>query len=274
MTFSDRYGPWALVTGASSGIGAEFARQLAGRGLNLVLVARRQDRLQSVSEEISASGIATRIVVSDLTADNGCQRVINDTADLDIGLLVNNAGYGMSGAYHQLDAARQVQMTVLNCVVPVLLTNHYLPCLRKRGFGGLIFLASLAGYQATASFATYGATKAFNLMLGEALWKECREYGVDALAVSPGFTRTEFTDVANIRDAGLYRTATPESLVRASLRNLGRKPSFVHSPLNKILAFSSRFLSRRAVIAITHASLRGRSMLSDSDSPPSPQEIE
>ena len=170
MTFSDRYGPWALVTGASSGIGAEFARQLAGRGLNLVLVARRQDRLQSVSEEISASGIATRIVVSDLTADNGCQRVINDTADLDIGLLVNNAGYGMSGAYHQLDAARQVQMTVLNCVVPVLLTNHYLPCLRKRGFGGLIFLASLAGYQATASFATYGATKAFNLMLGEALW--------------------------------------------------------------------------------------------------------
>lgn len=262
MTFPERYGPWALVTGASSGIGAEFARQLADRGLDVVLVARRQDRLQSVSDEIeSASGRATRIVVSDLTADNGCQRVIDQTADLDVGLLVNNAGYGMSGAYHQLDADRQVQMTVLNCVVPILLTNHYLPALKERGYGGLIFLASLAGYQATASFATYGATKAFNLMVGEALWKECREYGVDALAVSPGFTRTEFTDVANIRDAGLYRTSSPESVVRASLRNLGRRPSFVHNPINKLLAFSSRFLPRRTVIAITHASLRGRSML-------------
>ena len=262
MTFSERYGPWALVTGASSGIGAEFARQLADRGLDVVLVARRQDRLQSVSDEVeSASGRATRIVVSDLTADNGCQRVIDQTADLDVGLLVNNAGYGMSGPYDRLDANGQVQMTVLNCVVPILLTNHYLPALKERGYGGLIFLASLAGYQATASFATYGATKAFNLMVGEALWKECREYGVDALAVSPGFTRTEFADVANIRDAGLYRTSSPESVVKASLRNLGRRPSFVHNPMNKLLAFSSRILPRRAVIAITHASLRGRSML-------------
>ncbi len=260
MTFAERYGPWGLVTGASSGIGAEFARQLAGRGLNVVLVARRQDRLQQVSQEVeSSSGVGTRIIVSDLTAKDGCRHVIEETANLDIGLLVNNAGYGMSGHYHQLDADRQVQMTVLNCVVPILLTNHYLPALKERGHGGLIFLASLAGYQATASFATYGATKAFNLMVGEALWKECREFGVDALAVSPGFTRTEFTDVANIRDAGLYRTSSPDSVVRAALRNLGRKPSFVHNPMNKVLAFSSRLLPRRAVIAITHASLRGRS---------------
>ena len=111
------------------------------------------------------------------------------------------------------------------------------------------------------AFATYGATKAFNLMVGEALWKECRAYGVDALAVSPGFTRTEFSVVANIGDAGPYRTSTPESVVRAALRNLGRKPSFVHNPMNKVLAFAGRFLPRRAVIAITHASLRGRSTL-------------
>ncbi|MBK35829.1 MAG: oxidoreductase [Gemmatimonadetes bacterium] len=262
MTFAERYGPWALVTGASSGIGAEFARQLAGRGLDIVLVARRPDRLEAVSEDIrTTTGRATRIINSDLTAEGGCQRVIEESADLEVGLLVNNAGFGMSGGYHQLEPERQVQMTVLNCVAPVLLTNHYLPKLKERGRGGLIFLASLAGYQATASFATYGATKAFALMIGEALWKECREYGVNALAVSPGFTQTEFTDVANIRDAGLYRTATADSVVRASLRHLGRRPSFVHGPINKLLAFASRFLPRRAVIAITHASLRGRSNL-------------
>lgn len=258
MTFAERYGPWAVVTGASSGIGAEFARQLAAQGVRPVLVARRRDRLEAVAEEVAAAGVGSRVVVSDLTADGSCQRVLDETSDLDVGLLVNNAGFGMSGDYHRLDPGRQVKMTVLNCVVPVLLTNHFLPKLRARGHGGLIFLASLAGYQATPTFATYGATKAFNLMLGEALWSECGEAGVDSLAVSPGFTRTEFTDVANIQDAGLYRTSTADRVVREALRSLGRRPSFVHNPPNKILAFFERFLPRRAVIAITHASLRGR----------------
>ncbi|MEE2752885.1 MAG: SDR family NAD(P)-dependent oxidoreductase [Candidatus Latescibacterota bacterium] len=255
-----KYGSWALVTGASSGLGAEFARQLSGLGMNIILVARRRDRLETLAQELeSAHTIQTRVIDADLTANGECSRVMSETEDLDIGLLVNNAGYGMSGYYHLLDPDRQVNMTVLNCVVPVLLTNHYLPKMIERKSGGLIFLASTAGYQATASFGTYGATKAFNLMLGESLWKECRRYGVDSLAVSPGFTRTEFTDVANIRDAGAFRVATVDSVVAAALENLGRKPSFVHGWLNKFLNFIVRISPRRVVIAITHTMLKGRS---------------
>jgi len=254
-----KYGPWALVTGASSGLGAEYARQIAAKGLHIILVARREDRLQELATEITKDyDVETRVIAADLTADGACARVIEETRDLEVGLLVNNAGYGMSGNYHQLDPDRQVNMTVLNCVVPVLLTNHYLPQMIDRGRGGLIFLASTAGYQATASFGTYGATKAFNLMLGESLWKECKPLGVDSLAVSPGFTRTEFTDVADM-DPGLFRVATADQVVAASLRNLGRRPSFVHGWLNKILNFTVRISPRRVVIAITHAMLKGRS---------------
>lgn len=255
-----KHGPWALVTGASSGIGAEYVRQLAAQGLNVILVARRRDRLEQLAGEMqSAHGIQTRIIEADLTAEGACARVIHETEDLEVGLLVNNAGYGLSGYYHQLDPDRQVNMTVLNCVVPVLLTNHYLPKMLDRGRGGLIFLASTAAYQATASFGTYGATKAFNLMLGESLWKEYGKLGIDSLAVSPGFTKTEFTDVADIKDAGAFRMGTADSVVAASLRYLGRKPSFVHGWMNKVLNFTVRVSPRRVVIAITHAMLKGRS---------------
>ena len=165
----------------------------------------------------------------------------------------------MAGDYHLLDSDRQVNMTVLNCVVPVLLTNHYLPRMIERKRGGMIFLASTAGYQPTASMGTYGATKAFNLMLGESLWKECQPHGIDSLAVSPGFTRTEFNDVAQITNTGSFRVATADSVVAASLRKLGHGPSFVHGWLNKFLTFTVRISPRRAVIAITHAMLKGRS---------------
>ena len=255
-----KYGPWALVTGASSGLGAEYCRQLAAEKMNIVLVARRQDRLETLASEIeSAHDVTTRVITADLTTDNECTRVGRETDDLEIGLLINNAGYAVVGEYHLSDLDRQVNMTVLNCVVPVLLTNHFLPMMIERKRGGLIFLASTAGYQATASMGTYGATKAFNLMLGESLWKECRPHGVDSLAVSPGFTRTEFIDVAQIKSAGTFRVATADSVVAASLRKLGHGPSFVHGWLNKFLNFIVRISPRRAVIAITHAMLRGRS---------------
>jgi hypothetical protein len=259
MEWHERYGPWALITGASSGLGAEFVRQLADRGLNCALVARRRDRMEAEAAAAQqAHGIQTRVIVADLTEPDACRVVSEQTDDLDVGLLVNNAGYGMSGAYHDLDPDRQAKMTVLNCVVPVMLTNHYLPRMLERGHGGLIFLASTAGYQACPYFSTYGATKAFNLMLGEALWVECRSLGVDSLALSPGFTKTEFNDVANIKDAGAFREATADAVVAAALRNLGRKGSHIHGLLNKVLNFTGRLLPRRAVMAITSAALKGR----------------
>ena len=160
MKWHEKYGPWALVTGASSGLGAEFVRQLAARGLNVILVARRKQNMDALADQVrKAHPVRTRVIPVDLTAEGGCNRVIEGTQDLEIGLLINNAGYGMSGEYHALDPDRQVNMTVLNCVVPVLLTNHYLPLMLDRGRGGLIFLAPTAAYQPTPYLSTYGATK-------------------------------------------------------------------------------------------------------------------
>ena len=262
MDWKDRYGPWALVTGASAGLGAEFVRQLAGKGLNIVLVARRADRMEMLADRVSgAHGVQTRILELDLTGEEACQKVGEGTRDLEIGLLVNNAGYGLSGAYHVCDADRQAKMTVLNCVVPVLLTNHFLPPMLERERGGIIFLASTASFQATPYFAAYGATKAFNLMLGEALWKECRPYGVHVLALCPGFTKTEFSQVAGIKDAGAFREATPESVVATALQSLGKDPSVVHGAVNRILTFIVRLLPRRTTIAVAGAALKARSIV-------------
>jgi short-subunit dehydrogenase len=259
MDWKEKYGPWALVTGASSGLGAEFIVQLAERGLNLILVARRKDRMDTLAQQMREThGISTRVIAVDLTSDGACDLVARETADLEVGLLINNAGYGLSGAYCDLDPQKQANMTVLNCVVPVLLTNHFLPGMVERKRGGLIFLASTAAYQPTPYLGTYGATKAFNLMIGESLWHEYRGSGVDSLALSPGFTRTEFTDVANIQDAGAFREATPDVVVAAGLRSLGKTPSVVHGLTNKVLAFSVRIMPRRLVMAITGAALKGR----------------
>ncbi|MCZ6633237.1 MAG: SDR family NAD(P)-dependent oxidoreductase [bacterium] len=260
MDWKAKYGPWALVTGASVGLGADFVRQLAAKGLNIVLVARRQGRMETLAQEVqNAHGIQTRIIAADLTSEGACQQVIDQTSDLEVGLLVNNAGFGMSGEYHTLDADHQVKMTVLNCVVPVLLTNHYLPPMLERGRGGMIFLASIAAYQPTPTFSTYGATKAFNLMLGESLWREYRKQGVDCLALSPGYTQTEFADVAKMQGAGGLRVAKSENLVAWGLKKLGKKGSTIHGLLNFILAFSVRTGPRRLINAISYVMLRRRS---------------
>lgn len=260
MEFTEKYGPWALVTGASSGLGAEFVRQLAAKGLNTVLVARRRERMEDLAAQVQKiHAVQTRIIPVDLTGDGACARVTEQTDDLEIGLLVNNAGFGISGAYHECDPDRQVNMTVLNCVVPVLLTNHYLPPMLKRERGGLIFLASTAAYQPTPYLAAYGATKAFNLMLGESLWKEYRKQGVDSLALSPGFTGTEFSQVANFKDTGPFREAAPSSVVEIALRSLGRRPSVIHGLANKTLNFTGRLATRKTALAISAAMLKGRS---------------
>ena len=259
MTWDERYGPWALVTGASSGIGAEFVRQIASRGLNVILVARRKDRMDDLARSVETGyGIATRVLDIDLLAPDAVACVQQGAAGLDIGLLVNNAGFGLSGTFANQDARRQADMILLNCLLPVQLTQSFLPAMIERGRGGLIFQASTAAYQATPYLSAYGATKAFNLMLGESLSKEYREAGVDSLSLSPGFTSTEFADVADIDNAGLFRVATADAVVRAGLGAMGRKSSIVHGWLNKALTFSTRLLPRQVATAITAAALKGR----------------
>lgn len=159
----------------------------------------------------------------------------------------------MIGNFHTRDRNHQSQMVNLNCMVPVQLTQVFLPTMVERGKGGLIFLASTAVYQATPYFSAYGATKGFNLLLGEALWEENRNMGIDVLALSPGFTETGFQKVAGTKSMSV---AGPVEVVSLALESLGKVPSVIHGKRNRFMAFSQRFTSRKLVIKVTGALIK------------------
>jgi short-subunit dehydrogenase len=218
----DRYGEWALVTGASAGIGASFARALAREGVSVVLSARREDRLRDLAAELARSGVSTRVVPLDLASPGKVSELAAAVSDLDLGIVVNNAGVGYAGRFEPQDPARLREMLELNCAAPMLLTHALLPRLRARGRGAVVFTGSQAARQPLPLHAVYAATKAFDGFLGEALWAELRGSGIDVLVVEPGSTETEFQHVAGeLPHAG----QSPEDVVAVALERLGRQPS-------------------------------------------------
>ncbi|MGH2967981.1 MAG: SDR family NAD(P)-dependent oxidoreductase, partial [Solirubrobacteraceae bacterium] len=184
-----------LVTGASSGIGAELARVLAGRGLGLTLVARREERLRELADEIAErSGVRAEVVAADVSAARGRKRLIAalEERGLAVEVLINNAGFGSGGPFTTLDAAREASMVRTNVEAVVALTGHYLPQMAERGRGAVLNVASLIAFQPVPFQATYGASKAFVLSFTDALHEEMRGTGVTVTAVCPGPVRTEF----------------------------------------------------------------------------------
>jgi short-subunit dehydrogenase len=249
------YGEWALVTGASAGIGMAFARRLAADGLNLVLVARRADRLQALAQDLGGThGVTCRVVAQDLAREGAAERVAEAVADLEIAILVNNAGFSAVGRFERVPRQRILDMVRVNCLAVAGLTHAFLPGMQARRRGAVIIVASVAGYQALGLAATYAATKAFDLMLGEALWAENRGTGVDVLTLSPGPVDTEFQAVAGeVPHPG----ATPESVVAVAIGALGRKPSVIAGSFNKVRTWSVRFLPRAQLVRIAHGVMRG-----------------
>jgi uncharacterized protein len=189
----------ALVTGASSGIGEQFARQLAQRNYALILVARRQERLDELAGELP---VKTDVVTCDLGSEAAALPGKVSALGADVDLLVNNAGFGLRGRFAQLAPDRQAEMVRVNCEAVVLLTRAFVPPMIERGRGGVITVASTAGMQPLPYEATYGASKAFALNLTEALHMELRGTGVKALAVSPGPVPTEWQQVAGYEEVG------------------------------------------------------------------------
>jgi uncharacterized protein len=254
----ERYGEWALITGASAGIGLAFARELARRGLSCVLAARREDRLKALGDELSKQhGIQTRAVAVDLAAPDGADRLADAVADLPIGVLVNNAGFGYAGRFDKLETDRLRSMVVVNCVVPVVLTSRILPGMVKRGRGAVIIVGSVAGRQPLPLHATYSATKAFDQFLGEGLWAELRGTGVDALCVEPGATATEFQAVAG-EQVGPNHGEPPENVVAIALEALGKQPSVVSGWFNWTRANLARFLPRSTLALIAKRVVEGQ----------------
>jgi hypothetical protein len=246
-TMRERYGEWALITGASAGIGTEFARALARDGMSCVLTARREDRLQTLAAELEKQhGIATRVVVADLEQADAAERVVEAVRDLDLAVFINNAGFGYAGRFDKQDTARLRAMIEVNCVAPVVLASRLLPRLRQRGRGAMIISGSIAGRQALPRHAIYSASKAFDLHFGEALWAELRGTGVDVLVLEPGPTESEFRDVAGeTREVG----EPAANVVALSFEALGRQPSVISGWFNWARATITR-LAPRSVLTL------------------------
>jgi uncharacterized protein len=191
--------PTALVTGASAGLGVEFARQLAARGYDLVLVARRRERLEELAAELPREPV---VIDHDLAADAAGLPAKVEAAGATVDLLVNNAGFGTYGRVWEIEPGRDAEMVRLNCEAVVILTRAFLPAMIERGSGGVIVVASTAGMQPIPWEATYAATKAFALSFTEGLSEELRGTGVAATAVNPGPVPTEWQRVAGVDDIG------------------------------------------------------------------------
>lgn len=250
-----RYGPWAVVTGASAGLGEEFARRLAAAGLNVVLAARRKDRLNALATELSERfGVKALALALDLARDGAVAELDAATSELDVGLVVDNAGFGAMGLFLDQDLGRLEEMVRLNCLAVLQVAHRFGRRLVQRRRGGLVVTASLAGFQACPFMAAYGATKGFDLLLGEGLAHEMKRHQVDVLVLCPGATRTEFGRVAGSTGSGASMEAGP--VVAAALRALGRKTTLIPGLSNRVAAFLGRFLPRRTLTALTALTLR------------------
>jgi uncharacterized protein len=245
----------ALVTGASSGLGADFARELARRGAGLTLVARRQDRLRSLQRELA--GVEVRVAALDLTApgatDELRRRLDEDGRPVDV--LVNNAGFGLYGEFSRLDWERERAMLELDVIVPVHLTKLFMPGMLDRGSGFILNIASIGAYQPSPLYASYSAAKSFVLNFTEALSYELRGSGVRATALSPGIVATEFLQVSGQQASRYQRLLMMDSPTVARIgidAMLKGRPSLVPGRLNAASVWSNRFLPRRASTALAH----------------------
>lgn len=251
-------GMTALVTGASSGLGVDFARELAQLGANLVLVARREDLLRNVANEITSKhGVQVDIITQDLSAKDAPQ-VLYDQLKADgkqIDILINNAGFGVFGEFMQIDWERERNMLELDIITLVHMTKLFSKDMVARRRGYILQVASIGAYQASPLYATYAAAKSFVLSFGEALNYELKGSNVYCSVISPGITATEFLQVSGQKPTLYQRMVmmtSPEVAHIGITSMLKNKPSVVPGFVNAATVFLNRLLPRRAVTAITY----------------------
>ncbi|RZM79487.1 SDR family NAD(P)-dependent oxidoreductase [Leptolyngbya iicbica] len=245
----------ALITGASGGIGAVFAEQLAARGYDLVLVARSQDKLQAIADQLAAAhGIQATVIVQDLLANGAADHLFNqlEQQGIEVDLLVNNAGFGAYGEVADGDRQTYLDMIQLNVSVLVDLTHRALQGMKQRRSGSILNISSIAAFQPMPYLAVYAASKSFVLSFSEALWYECQPYGIKVLGVCPGPTETQFFETADFPDtlaASGQSLDSPEAVVKEALRALDQGHSNVVTGgfSNQLVVNSSRFLPREVL---------------------------
>ncbi|MGA8112135.1 MAG: SDR family oxidoreductase [Actinocatenispora sp.] len=254
-------GSTALITGASSGIGAAFADALAARGTDLVLVARSTDQLEAVAATArERHGVRAEVITADLTAPDaaGALRAEVDRRGLSVDILVNNAGFGSAGPFQSVTADRSRREVALDVAAVVDLSHAFLPDMTERRRGGVINLSSTAAFQPAPNFAVYAAAKSFVLSFSQALWAECRPHGVEVLAVCPGPVETNFFDVLGTEQVKVGQILGPEQVVRTALRAFDRgRAVVIPGARNAVLPVLQRFVPRRLVLSTATRMLKG-----------------
>lgn len=255
-----------LITGASSGIGEAFANALAARGNDLILVARSEDKLEAIAQQLqSQHNIRTEVIVQDLTQADGASNVFQKVQHLGltVDVLINNAGFGDYGAFVESDRTKQLDMIRLNILALTDLTHQFLPRMVERKTGHIINVASIAAFQPMPYLSVYAATKAFVLSFSEALWAEVKSDGVKILALCPGPTDTPFFQVANFSDSMSEQSPqsmTPDAVVQEALKSMTEDtPNLVNGgPLNQFIVNLSRFMPRAAMVSFLEQQFRSK----------------
>lgn len=251
--FSARWrGKWSVVTGASAGIGLAIAEELAAAGANLMLTARRKDRLEALAARLgSAHGVKVEVFPADLGEPSAPAqiRAFTDAHSLEIELLINNAGFGSYGRFHESNLARQLEMVQVNCAAVVHLTHLYLGEMVGRRRGDILIVASVAGFQAVPYVSTYAATKAFDLRFAEGIAEEVRKFGIHVCALCPGSTATEFREVAGQPERTFRGAETAQKVARTGLRALAEGKSSAISGFKNTLSVEGQRLAPRSLVS-------------------------
>lgn len=243
-----KYGEWAIITGASSGIGFELATQLASAGFNLVINSRHLGKLQEVEKQLKAkSNIKIKIVATDVSETDGIDKIVQATQGLNVGLLIVSAGYGTSGNFIDGSLHTEINMLKVNCEALLSLTHFYSQQFAQQKRGGIILMSSMVAFQGTPYSANYAATKAYVQTLSEGIAVELKPFGVDVLAAAPGPVESGFSQRANMK---MSMSLTPAQVGVPILKALGRKTTVLPGLLTKILVYSLRTVPRWGKIKI------------------------
>lgn len=260
MNFQQRYGRWGIVAGASEGLGAAYAEELASRGLNLVLIARRSELLQELASWLSKSySIKTKIIMLDLSVPDAAEQIVQQTMNLDIGLLIYNAAFSAVGPFLDRSMDDHLREIRTNIHAPFKLVYLLGQRMLERGRGGIVLMSSLSAFQGSAYISNYAATKAFNIVLAEGLWEEWRTQGVDILVCVSGAIKTPNYVASEPGETGRFSDSTmePARVVQEALDALGIQPYVIPGRMNRVASFiMRRLLPRKMAIQFMAKVLR------------------
>ncbi len=256
-SFMEKFGSWGLVAGGSDGLGGAWSEALAKRGLNVAIVARRKEQLEAKARELEARyRVATLVIPLDLSAVSAASDLSDRIAEIDLGFVIYNAALSPGGSFVAVESGDLASAISTNVTTPTILLRNILPRLAARDRAGVILVSSLAGYAGSSSLATYGATKAYLRMLGEALWEENRFTGVDVMVTSPGAVTTP--GLLSRSGKKIPGQLSPDEIVELSLSHLGKSPTFVPGLVNQIAAtLLGRVLPRRSATSLMRKSSSG-----------------